>query len=420
MIDSLDPEDAGRRDSAVGRTTGQAPEVDGVTYLEGRPARGARGRETSFRSRERRPWATTWWERSMRPNLPNSMSLFRVLMVPVFMVFLLVDRPGQVTSSRVVFRRRGRQRLPRRLFRPPPPSDHRAGSIPGSAGRQAAGDRGPGLAGGTRTSCPPGLLWWSSRGSWRCRDCGWWRPPRTWSSRPAGGARLKTPARWSPIVALIIEPRWLKPEWTLWGQSVTWYLVLVMLVLTVVSGSDYFVRRPQQLRGPLSARDRRGRWCRARRRTEATWLTRRQRLQRLFIAVPLPVGLLGFVQAAPGHGAADARLAAHPARSSCTSLWPSSARSTEAKAAAARAVVDSLPPDMGGEGASRGSSCCLRPARPGSSRWRSTTARGVRPAVRACDGRPRGGGSHAAGETAVPAPPHRGPAAGSGRSATKV
>jgi len=35
MIDSLDAEDAGEGATAVGRTCGQAPEVDGVTYIEG-------------------------------------------------------------------------------------------------------------------------------------------------------------------------------------------------------------------------------------------------------------------------------------------------------------------------------------------------------------------------------------------------
>jgi ribosomal protein S12 methylthiotransferase len=35
MIDSLDAEDAGEGATAVGRTAGQAPEVDGVTYIEG-------------------------------------------------------------------------------------------------------------------------------------------------------------------------------------------------------------------------------------------------------------------------------------------------------------------------------------------------------------------------------------------------
>jgi ribosomal protein S12 methylthiotransferase len=35
MIDSTDPEEAGEGVAAVGRTAGQAPEVDGVTYIEG-------------------------------------------------------------------------------------------------------------------------------------------------------------------------------------------------------------------------------------------------------------------------------------------------------------------------------------------------------------------------------------------------
>jgi ribosomal protein S12 methylthiotransferase len=42
ITDSLDPEDTGEGISAVGRTTGQAPEVDGVTYIEGDLPRGTR------------------------------------------------------------------------------------------------------------------------------------------------------------------------------------------------------------------------------------------------------------------------------------------------------------------------------------------------------------------------------------------
>ena len=35
LVDSLEPEDAAGEVVAVGRTAGQAPEVDGVTYIEG-------------------------------------------------------------------------------------------------------------------------------------------------------------------------------------------------------------------------------------------------------------------------------------------------------------------------------------------------------------------------------------------------
>ena len=58
--------------------------------------------------------------------------------------------------------------------------------------------------------------------------------------------KAKTASQMLAIAALIIEPRWIKPEWTLGGQRVTWYLVILMLVLTVVSGVDYFVHARQR------------------------------------------------------------------------------------------------------------------------------------------------------------------------------
>jgi CDP-diacylglycerol--glycerol-3-phosphate 3-phosphatidyltransferase len=39
----------------------------------------------------------------VRPNLPNTISLFRVAMVPVFMVFLLADVPGRYVVALGVF-----------------------------------------------------------------------------------------------------------------------------------------------------------------------------------------------------------------------------------------------------------------------------------------------------------------------------
>ena len=54
--------------------------------------------------------------------------------------------------------------------------------------------------------------------------------------------KAKTASQMLAIAALIVEPRWLKPEWTLGGQSITWYLVLLMLVL---SGIDYFLHARQ-------------------------------------------------------------------------------------------------------------------------------------------------------------------------------
>jgi CDP-diacylglycerol--glycerol-3-phosphate 3-phosphatidyltransferase len=59
--------------------------------------------------------------------------------------------------------------------------------------------------------------------------------------------KAKTASQMLAIACLIIEPRWIKPEWTLAGQRITWYLVLLMLVLTVVSGVDYFVHARQKI-----------------------------------------------------------------------------------------------------------------------------------------------------------------------------
>lgn len=64
--------------------------------------------------------------------------------------------------------------------------------------------------------------------------------------------KIKTASQMLAIAALIVEPRWLNSEWTLGGKSVTWYLVMLMLVLTVVSGIDYFVHAIRQLRGRLA------------------------------------------------------------------------------------------------------------------------------------------------------------------------
>lgn len=69
----------------------------------------------------------------------------------------------------------------------------------------------------------------------------------------SGWGKLKTAGQMLAIAALIVEPRWLKPEWTLGGHSITWYLVLLMLVLTVISGLDYFFHAWRRLSGRVVA-----------------------------------------------------------------------------------------------------------------------------------------------------------------------
>jgi CDP-diacylglycerol--glycerol-3-phosphate 3-phosphatidyltransferase len=60
--------------------------------------------------------------------------------------------------------------------------------------------------------------------------------------------KIKTFVQMFTLAALIITPRLFKWEWTAGGHHVTWYFVLVMLVITVVSGVDYFVKAGQSLR----------------------------------------------------------------------------------------------------------------------------------------------------------------------------
>jgi CDP-diacylglycerol--glycerol-3-phosphate 3-phosphatidyltransferase len=61
-------------------------------------------------------------------------------------------------------------------------------------------------------------------------------------------AKVKTNSQMFTLAALIITPRLFKSEWTWEGHHVTWYFIVVMLVLTVATGIDYFVRSWQKLR----------------------------------------------------------------------------------------------------------------------------------------------------------------------------
>ncbi|NLV72402.1 MAG: CDP-diacylglycerol--glycerol-3-phosphate 3-phosphatidyltransferase [Actinobacteria bacterium] len=63
--------------------------------------------------------------------------------------------------------------------------------------------------------------------------------------------KIKTASQMLAIAVLIIEPRWLDPGWTLWGQTVSWYLVMIMLVFTVLSGIDYFAHAWRRLSGQV-------------------------------------------------------------------------------------------------------------------------------------------------------------------------
>jgi len=65
--------------------------------------------------------------------------------------------------------------------------------------------------------------------------------------------KVKTTAQMVAIAALLMGPRWIEARWEVWGSRVIWYLVILMLILTVVSGVHYFVRAGSKLRGHLAS-----------------------------------------------------------------------------------------------------------------------------------------------------------------------
>jgi CDP-diacylglycerol--glycerol-3-phosphate 3-phosphatidyltransferase len=189
----------------------------------------------------------------MRPNLPNSISLFRVLMVPVLMVAMLIERPASDIVAIVVFlaaagsdsldgyiARRRHQTTVMGAFLDP--LADKLLVIAALVSLVELNDLSAWVAMVViaRELAVSGLRMVAAVQNIVISASKW--------------GKLKTTSQMVAVAALIIEPRWLKPEWTLWGQSVTWYLVLIMLVLTVVSGAEYFVRARSQLRGPLSAK----------------------------------------------------------------------------------------------------------------------------------------------------------------------
>lgn len=189
----------------------------------------------------------------MRPNLPNSISLFRVAMVPVLMVFLLAGIPAGDIVALAVFvvaaasdwldgylaRRRHETSIMGAFL------DPLADKLLVTAALVSLVDLGVlsawvAMVVIARELAVTGLRMVAAARSVVISASGW--------------GKIKTASQMAAIAALIVERRWLKPEWTLGGHKITWYLVLIMLVLTVVSGFYYFLLAHRKLGIPLLAR----------------------------------------------------------------------------------------------------------------------------------------------------------------------
>jgi len=190
----------------------------------------------------------------MRPNLPNSISLFRVLMVPVLMVFLLVDIPGgDIVALAVFILAAGSDSLDGYLARRRHQTTVMGAFLDPLADKLLV------------TAALVSLVGLGELSAWvamvviaRELAISGLRMVAAVQNVVISASRwgkTKTASQMLAIAALIIEPRWLKSEWTLAGRSVTWYLVMLMLLLTVASGVDYFVRARQKLRGRLAGED---------------------------------------------------------------------------------------------------------------------------------------------------------------------
>jgi len=190
----------------------------------------------------------------MRPNLPNSISIFRIAMIPLFMVFALADIPGGDIVALCIFviasvsdfidgflARRWHQTTVLGAFLDP-------------------------LADKLLVIAALLCLVQFGDGSGRGHLSAWIAMVIIARELAVSGLRMisavenvvisasslgkvKTFGQMFTLAALLITPRLFKWEWTLGGHHVTWYLVVIMLVLTVVSGIEYFVRAWQSLRG---------------------------------------------------------------------------------------------------------------------------------------------------------------------------
>lgn len=193
----------------------------------------------------------------MRPNLPNSISLIRVAMVPVLMVFMLADIPaGDVIALIVLILAAGSDSLDGYVAR-----RRRQTTVMG-AFLDPLADKLLVTAALVSLVALGGLSAWAAMvviaREFAVSGLRMVAAIQNVVIAASTSGKAKTAIQMLAIAVLIVEPRWLKPEWTLWSHRVSWYLVILMVVVTVGSGIEYFVRAREKLRGHLAGVDDRG------------------------------------------------------------------------------------------------------------------------------------------------------------------
>ena len=190
----------------------------------------------------------------MRPNLPNSISIFRILMIPLFMVFCLADVPGGDIVALVIFviasvsdfvdgwlaRRRHQTTVLGAFLDPLADKLLVIAALVCLVQLGGVGDRGHlsawvAMVIIARELAVSGLRMVAAVENVVIAASKW--------------GKVKTFGQMFTLAALIITPRLFKWDWTLGGHHITWYFVILMLVLTVLSGLDYFVKAWRSLQG---------------------------------------------------------------------------------------------------------------------------------------------------------------------------
>ena len=178
-------------------------------------------------------------------NVPNSITFFRVVLVPVLMTFLLVDMQYGDIFALVVFvlaaasdsldgylARRFRQTSALGAFLDPLADKLLVAAALLSLIERDRLSAWVAMVVLAREFAVTGLRMVSA-------VQGTVIPASKWG-------KAKTASQMLAIAVLIIEPRWITPHWNAPGPRISWYLVMLMLVLTVVSGVDYFVHARQR------------------------------------------------------------------------------------------------------------------------------------------------------------------------------
>jgi CDP-diacylglycerol--glycerol-3-phosphate 3-phosphatidyltransferase len=173
-----------------------------------------------------------------RLNLPNSISLFRVAMVPILMVFLLVDVPaGDIVALVIFLIAAARDSLDGYIARRRKQTTVLGAFLDPLADKLLVTAALVSLVGLDRLSAWVAMVVIARE--FAISGLRMVVAVQNVVISASKWGKAKTASQMLAIAVLIVEPRW-SGEWALWGHPVSWYLVYLMLVLTVASGADYF------------------------------------------------------------------------------------------------------------------------------------------------------------------------------------